>query len=436
MADSGVIKDKVRFDFSGKEARFTHNCFRYPAKFHPPIAAQLLQDYAHAGAVVLDPFCGSGTINLEADLAGLRSFGIDCDPLAIFVARCKTEVQDPDQLEKWALRFCRSSIVVGKGRSVHVHDDLSSRELKRRSAGLVFPLPDIPNIHHWYHPAVAIDLGILRDEISRSRAPRQVKSAFWLTYSSIIRAVSYADPVPVSGLEVTQHMRKRISAGYEIDVGAIFQKKLRKNIAAFVELSRSGHKKQSEFKLKDCTRGRLLGRKVDVVITSPPYQNAVDYYRRHSLEMYWLGLVQNHSDRLNLIDKYIGRQRIAKKSFLLKEPIPQSKMLLKWIDDVAAVDAHRALDLRHYFTAMGRVFARTSSVLEKEGKAVFVVGDSQWQGHRIPTNELLAEVAAPNLSLQAVSSYKLKNRYMSYARRNGADINEEFVLVFKKGAGK
>ena len=46
---------------------------------------------------------------------------------------------------------------------------------------------------------------------------------------------------------------------------------------------------------------------VDAVITSPPYHGAVDYYRRHQLEMFWLGEVTDQADRLELLHRYIGR---------------------------------------------------------------------------------------------------------------------------------
>jgi DNA modification methylase len=49
----------------------------------------------------------------------------------------------------------------------------------------------------------------------------------------------------------------------------------------------------------DATRlTRKLKRKVDAVITSPPYHGAVDYYRRHQLEMFWLDSTSSQADRL------------------------------------------------------------------------------------------------------------------------------------------
>ena len=40
--------------------RYTHYLFRYPAKFHPPIAQALLERYTEPGDWVHDGFCGSG----------------------------------------------------------------------------------------------------------------------------------------------------------------------------------------------------------------------------------------------------------------------------------------------------------------------------------------------------------------------------------------
>lgn len=424
---------RANFDFSSREDSYTHNCFRYPAKFHPPVAAQLIKDFAKADSVILDPFCGSGTLNLEADLVGLRSFGIDCDPLAIFIARAKTQVQKIDELEHWAARFVSNSTVLKSERVIDIHEKLSPGRMEKLKKNRVSPLPPIPNLFHWYHPLVAVELAKIRDEISQSAAPSRVKSVLWLTFASIIRAVSYADPVPVSGLEVTSHMRSRINAGYKINVADLYKRKLNRNLFAFKSLSSNGHKVQSNFSLRDSTKGRMLGRKVDLVITSPPYQGAVDYYRRHTLEMYWLGLVKSPVHRRTLIDKYVGRNRVAKKSSLLREPAPVTEQLQYWLNKISLADPHRALDMRHYFTAMHRVIQRITKVLSNGGKAILVVGDSQWNGHIIPTHELLVEIAKPMLALEAAFSYKLKNRHMSYSRRNGADIDEEVVLIMGKG---
>jgi len=71
----------------------THGFHSYPARLHPATArvlAELLAERSPRNAVLVDPFCGSGTTLVEARAAGLRAVGTDLNPLAVLVARAKT----------------------------------------------------------------------------------------------------------------------------------------------------------------------------------------------------------------------------------------------------------------------------------------------------------------------------------------------------------
>ena len=91
----------------------------------------------------------------------------------------------------------------------------------------------------------------------------------------------------------------------------------------------------------------------------------------------------------------------------------------------------RANDFLHYYWSMSEVFSGLRGAMKKNGKCVFVVGNSQFRGKEIPTPEIFAELALPHFNLVGVRWYPIKNRYMSYTRRNGADINREYVLIFE-----
>ena len=83
--------------------RYTHYLFRYPAKFHPPVARALLERHTQPGDCVLDPFCGSGTLLIEAALSGRSAIGSDVDPVAAFVSRVKASPLYGARLRKrWA----------------------------------------------------------------------------------------------------------------------------------------------------------------------------------------------------------------------------------------------------------------------------------------------------------------------------------------------
>jgi hypothetical protein len=71
-------------------------------------------------------------------------------------------------------------------------------------------------------------------------------------------------------------------------------------------------------------------------------------------------------------------------------------------------------------------------VTARGAKVLMVVGQSSWRGESIPTDTILAETAAGRYKLHETLWYPVKNRYMSYSRHNGADINKEYVLVFER----
>jgi adenine-specific DNA methylase len=82
--------------------KLTHQLFRYPAKFHPPVVAKLLEQYTRPGDLVFDPFPGSGTALVEAMIRGRRSVGSDIDPVAAVVSPAKTRRYDLDEVDKTA----------------------------------------------------------------------------------------------------------------------------------------------------------------------------------------------------------------------------------------------------------------------------------------------------------------------------------------------
>ena len=64
----------------------THGLHEYRGKFFPQLVRALMNiARLPEDAVVLDPMCGSGTTLVEARLSGRRSYGLDMNPLSVFV---------------------------------------------------------------------------------------------------------------------------------------------------------------------------------------------------------------------------------------------------------------------------------------------------------------------------------------------------------------
>ena len=83
---------------------WTHNFYRYPARFSPVFVRSVIEAYSDPGDWVIDPFVGGGTTLVESMALGRHSLGIDISSLASFVCKAKTLVitdKEIDSFERW-----------------------------------------------------------------------------------------------------------------------------------------------------------------------------------------------------------------------------------------------------------------------------------------------------------------------------------------------
>lgn len=65
---------------------------------HPLLVDFLIDAYAEKENVVFDPFCGSGVTLLQSGINGHESIGFDINPLALLIARAKTQTYRDEKL--------------------------------------------------------------------------------------------------------------------------------------------------------------------------------------------------------------------------------------------------------------------------------------------------------------------------------------------------
>lgn len=425
--------ESTRLSFpTEKTQRYTHYAFRFPAKFHPPVVNTLLETWSKPGDLCLDPFCGSGTLMVEATVAGRRSIGLDVDPLAIFISGAKSRVRDFPNLPLAIKGVVEKIGALQSDDPSSFRGDISLDEFNQISAaeGLVFPA--IKNLYHWFRLRVLIQLARIKKVILEARLSDADQEFLLLCFASIIRRSSNADPTPVSGLEVTSHMRRLEAAGRDIDPIGYYLKAIKTGLADAEEYSRAAKVSSPAVHAADVRYLSEGAYQADVVITSPPYHNAVDYYRRHQLEVFWLDLTPTQAAREKMIEGYIGRPNVAKRFARPESALPLPPLAAHWAEKMRAVAPRRADDFLHYFWSMRAGLKSIAGQLAPGGNAIFIVGNSRFQGEEIPTDILFQEIAAGAFNYIDTYWYPIKNRYMSYARRNGANIDREFVVVFEK----
>ena len=105
--------------FTGKRTstHLAHGAHIYKAKFFPRVARTiangLLPDTN--GRLLLDPFVGSGTSQLEASALGMHSIGLDMDPLCAEMTRTKLDLIETGQIgDSEQLDDFRQAFVTGR----------------------------------------------------------------------------------------------------------------------------------------------------------------------------------------------------------------------------------------------------------------------------------------------------------------------------------
>lgn len=86
-------------------AGWTHNFYRYPARFSPSFAAAAIECFSKPGDLILDPYMGGGTAIVEGIAAGRHVVGNDLNSLAAFITKVKITGLAPGEartIRRWA----------------------------------------------------------------------------------------------------------------------------------------------------------------------------------------------------------------------------------------------------------------------------------------------------------------------------------------------
>lgn len=429
----------TNLDFHSCDTTYlTHGIHPYAAKFPPQLAEWGIETYSRQGDVVLDPFVGGGTTMVECCLSGRQGLGVDIDPLARLMTKAKCLRAKPSTLEKWSGRFL-------EGLETHFKAPMQQYEGIEGPPPASFPVnsirvrvPDFPNRDYWFPPSVSMKLSLLSHMINDVEW-FQFRTVLRVVLSSIIIARRKSSVANVADLV---HSRPHFRPKDHIpDVFGAFSDKLLKTTQALQEFyeacsSRCGIRIAGN-------DARLLGPipddSVDLIFTSPPYVNAIDYPRAHKFSLVWLGY--HYDDYKRLSGGYIGLSRspITRwKSLSTKElGIPRLDSL---IASLAKRSIRSASILHEYFIDMRQAVAEMFRVLKPASRAILVVGSSVARGIEIPTHSLIVDLAIQvGFHLEDIIYRELdpNRRYLPFnSGKFTGGIHEEYVLILIKPTRK
>lgn len=401
--------------------RATHSIHTYTAKLIPNIPYFFLNNsfFVSNNSKVLDPFCGSGTVLLEAKLAGLNSFGSDANPLARLITRVKCNNYDRKKLE----------LVKNQ-----LKKDLEDNSLINNFIGN-------KSFDFWFEKHIQNQLNSIKVAISNIKEVKY-KEFYLLCFSNCVRKVSKADsrisvPVKINpdryadGSKLKISSIKKLEELKTINVFDKFFKVVNQNIKRIDNKSFiSSNKKIGKLVSEDSRNLNVLkDNSIDLILTSPPYAGAQKYIRASSLNLFWLGYNSlGELDKLN-----IGRENYKKEEYkvLKKTHIKSADYLLEKIFNINPLRAYIA---GNYILEMAEAFNESARVLKKNKYLVLVASNNVVCNYEFRTQEYLKEIIIKlgfTLECEMVDDIKSYG-LMTKRNKTASIISSEHILIFKK----
>lgn len=403
-------------DFHQEASTYSsHALHAFAAKFPPQIPKTFIESLTTVGETVLDPMNGSGTTTLEAYLLNRKGIGFDIDPLAVKIATVKVTPLEIDHFELVPRLLKKANKFYGDNQLID--SSIASR----------FDVKTKQFIDYWFYPETARELMALLLTIEEYKKGTPARDFLEVMLSSIIVTKSGG----VSRARDLAHSRPHLDPDKR-PKNAIkaFEQRLLKFTPIISGLP--DHEPRPIIKQCDAKKLDVADGSVHLVVTSPPYANAIDYMRANKFSLVWLG--HSISDLGRMRRSYIGSESTGG---LKKGRLPSfTEEVLGQLQDK---DGKKEAILRMYMLEMRDVIKEMYRVLAPGRHAILVVGTSTMRGIDVKTPYCMADIAEGHIGFELTGirprSLDRDKRMMPFASgrtRIEQRMGTEEAIILKK----
>lgn len=364
------ILNKIDWDFKDFTTQYlTHTFHSYPARFIPQIPLTFIKLFTEEKETILDPMCGCGTTLVEAFLNNRNSIGNDFNSLAALISKVKTTLTDEGEF-----RYFNKKLAIMKR-----YLDLDYKRVDER-------INNLPNrkISKIFNRVVISKLEVIRETLLE------------------FKEEGHNDLFDFGRVALSSTIWSLVENGGGIDVDGLFLKKVKSMQNELKKMSKI-IKNIPEVKIicGDARKLEVETNSVDLIVTSPPYVNALDYYRVHMYNMLWLGM------DFDLLKKH----EIGAHSHFINN---RFRLLSEYLGD------------------MLRSIIEMNRVLKKDKLCVIVVGNSSLEYELIESYKFFAEMGEKIDFKPIKSIFRNIDKTRKYTSADIGKIDEEYILVIQK----
>ncbi|MEO8213880.1 MAG: DNA methyltransferase [Myxococcales bacterium] len=370
----------------GLARSLTHGFHSYAGRMHPSIARGAIKRWSQAGELVVDPFCGSGTVLVEAMGVGRAAVGVDASPLGVAIAETRTTLLGESG---------RAQLVAEAQR---IADESGENARRRRR-------PEIPawgdREFERFFPHVAFELFTLRAlvmKVPKTAVGRALRMCF---SSNLVKLMKAGPEAPRDGADkrIARGVPSRLLADRAVELSsslAVLERRLppgtptpRVHLGDARDLSRSP---------------RVESACADLILSSPPYPGTYDYAAQHDVRFAWLELPRKSFERTQ-----VGA-RMESGGFGA-DPVTWRESQARWLAE------------------MGRI-------LRPGGAAVLVVGDGVVGGQPEDAPAAVAELAQAARMVPVARASQVRPTLDRRLREIfGGEPRREHLLLLRKSSG-
>lgn len=410
-----VRKIDYSWDYRGEKTKsYTHGIHTYPAMFIPQVGRRLLETYSKEGDTICDIFCGSGTALVESRLIDRNAYGIDLNPLAIFLAKAKTTPINPQKLTKEYLSLLDRV------------ENIKDSQIKR---------PDFNNIDFWFKEKVIIKLAKIKKVIKEIK-DEPIRNFLLVAFSETIR---YSSNAKNGEFKLVRNKGEKLEK-HDPDVLSIFRKNAEKNIVGMTEFY-NDIKKDNWTKIIYGDSSKDNGIKpnsIDCIITSPPYgdsRTTVAYGQFSRLGAQWIDIFEDPNDASGVDNELLG----GRTSKTLTHVLP-SNYLNETLEKIAKQDEARARDVLSFNIGLNECLKQAYKILKPKKYFCLVVGNRLVKQVRIPTDFIIAELGeqigftCEDIIVRNIPGKRMpiKNSPTNIVGALEETMNKESIIVLRK----